>query len=83
MKFMTDDKPLIGQFSLMGSNHISEELLAIAYNIEQALLNAGAIPGKDYTYLDLFQLAQPFVLEMFKIRDKMEYDYPADKVTRP
>lgn len=64
----------------MGSQDLSDELYAIAFNIEQTLLSAGATPGKDYTYLDLMNLAQPFVLEMFRSNQGMEYRYPADKV---
>ena len=74
-----DQNRLLKRFSLMGSNELSDEYFAIAYNIEDALLYSGAEPGKDYTRLDLFHLAQPFVLEKFK-GVKMEYTYPADRV---
>jgi hypothetical protein len=78
-----DYEPLIKRLGLMGSKHLSEEFIAIAYNIEQAFIISGAKPGKDYTYKDLFQLAQPFVLHMFKKIEGFEYDYPADNVSSP
>lgn len=37
-----------------------------AASIEQSLVQAGDNPGTDYTRLDLYKLAQPFVLEKFK-----------------
>ena len=70
---------LIQKVSQMGSGELADEFFAIAYNIEDALLYSGATPGEDYTRLDLFHLAQPFVLEKFK-GGKMEYTYPADRV---
>ncbi len=76
-------KQLMKRYSLMGSKDLSDELYAIAYNIEQSLLSAGAIPGKDYTYLDLYHLSNPFVLEMFRNEGRIEYMYPADKVASP
>lgn len=76
-------KPLMKKFEMMGSYDLSDELYAVAYNIEQTLLNAGAIPGKDYNYLDLIKLAQPFVIELFKTDGRISYQYPADEVVRP
>lgn len=76
-------KPLMKRLELMGSKDLSDELYAIAFNIEQTLLNSGAVPKEDYTYLDLIKLAQPFVIEMFKKVDNFEYIYPADKVEAP
>lgn len=72
-------KPLISQLDTMGAGDIGDEMLAVAFTIEQGLLSSGAKPGVDYTHLDLFKLAQPFVLQMFK-KGKMEYAYPADEV---
>ena len=44
----------------------------ISRNIEAGLVHCGFEGGKDYTALDLFKLAQPFVLEKFK---KLEVDF--------
>lgn len=48
---------------------LDDLLLAIATNIEDALLSAGAKPGTDYTYLDLFKLANPYALERWSAED--------------
>ena len=70
---------LIQKLGHMGAGELSDEYFALAYNVEDALLYAGAVPGKDYTYLDLFRLAGPLVLEKFK-DGKTEYTYPANRV---
>lgn len=74
---------LLGAADLMGALDLADEFYAIAYNIETSLLNGGAVPGKDYTRLDLYQLAQPFVLELFKGNEKFSYVYPAVEVNKP
>jgi hypothetical protein len=71
---------LIERLSTMGEKHLSDELIAIAYNIEQAFIQVGAEPVNDYTYKDLFQLAQPFVLDMFRNVKGFEYSYQSDSV---
>ncbi len=38
----------------------------MAANMEDALLQGGAVPGKDYQLLDLYQLGMPLVLEQWK-----------------
>jgi len=70
-------KQLIQTLETIAPGHLSDEYLAMAYTIEQSLISSGAVSGKDYTILDLYKLAQPFALELFKTKDKMEYDYPA------
>lgn len=55
---------------------ISNELYVMAYNIEQTLLDAGAMPERDYTYLDVMRLAQPLLLERWKANNKMAFDVP-------
>lgn len=74
---------LLGAADLMGALDLADEFYAIAYNIETSLLNSGAVPGQDYTRLDLYQLAQPFVLELFKGNEKFSYVYPAVEVNKP
>lgn len=73
-------QPLIQHKDLMAAGDLGDELHAVSFSIEQGLINAGAKPGVDYTHLDLFKLAQPFVLQMFK-KGSMEYTYPADEVS--
>ncbi|MDE2584678.1 MAG: hypothetical protein KGN39_04710 [Betaproteobacteria bacterium] len=79
----TTSQRLLGAADLMGALNLSDEFYAIAYNIETSMLNAGAVPGKDYSRLDLYKLAQPFVLELFKGNDKFSYTYPATEVAKP
>lgn len=50
-------------------NSLDDIYLIVARNIEHALMNTGAEPGKDYSILDLFQLAQPFVLHYVRKND--------------
>lgn len=70
-------KPLIQKLSHVARGALSDEYLAMAYTIELSLISAGAEPGKDYTLLDLYKLAQPFALELFKDNErKMEYEFP-------
>lgn len=49
-------------------------LLTMAKNVEAALKEGGAEPEKDYTYRDLFSMALPFALEVWKKNpDKMTF----------
>lgn len=45
---------------------LEDLLMVLAETIEDSLIQSGAKPGVDYTYLDLYQLANPYALEMFK-----------------
>ena len=74
-------KPLMRTLDGISKNHLTDEFFSIAFSIEESLIAAGAQPQKDYTYIDLYKLAQPFVLEMFKTNDKFEYTYPAGKIS--
>jgi len=47
-------------------NHLDDFLFTVAESIEEAFLSAGAQPGKDYHYRDLFTLAAPFAIEQWK-----------------
>lgn len=58
-------KPLIKPFGLTDPSTLEDLLLCMAANVEDSLLQAGATPGKDYTILDLYKLAQPFALHTF------------------
>lgn len=40
--------------------------ICVAKSIENSLLEAGAIAGEDYNIIDIYTLAQPFVLDTFK-----------------
>lgn len=45
---------------------LSDLLLVMAKNIEESLVKGGAKPDTDYSVIDLYQLAQPFALAVFK-----------------
>lgn len=71
-------KPLIQRLEQCATGELSDEYLAMAYTIEQSLISGGAVPGKDYTILDLYKLAQPFALELFRSKENMGYTYAAE-----
>jgi transcriptional regulator with XRE-family HTH domain len=48
----------------------------VAKSTEQSLIESGAVPGQDYSLLDLYQLAQPFVLEQFKSGETQPFANP-------
>lgn len=60
---------LINDFEFTSPDTLEDLLLILAKNIEESLIQAGAIAGKDYNILDLYKLAQPFALEKFKSPD--------------
>lgn len=45
---------------------LEDLLLCVAANVEDSLVSSGAQPGKDYSRLDLFKLAQPFALHILQ-----------------
>lgn len=47
--------------------------MIMARNIEDSLIESGAVAGNDYTYRDLYQLAAPFALEVFKSREDIKF----------
>lgn len=49
-----------------GHNSFIDLWSFMAHQTEKALRQSGAVPGKDYSALDLFKLAQPFVLERYR-----------------
>jgi hypothetical protein len=59
-------KKLMASHEKRNFNHLDDFLFTVAESIEEAFLRAGAQPGKDYNYRDLFTLAAPFALEQWK-----------------
>lgn len=57
---------LIKGLSGSRSDALEDHFVIVAQTVEKALLQAGAKPEQDYTILDVFKLAQPFLLEMHK-----------------
>lgn len=63
-------KKLIPDFETIDQNSLEDLLLILAKTVEESLLQAGAVPGNDYTILDCYKIAQPFALEIFKREDR-------------
>lgn len=59
-------KGLIRDFSKTDTTTMEDFYLCIAKSIENSLIESGAKPGKDYSIVDVYTLAQPFVMEEFK-----------------
>ncbi|UOA08581.1 helix-turn-helix transcriptional regulator [Methylobacter sp. S3L5C] len=59
-------KPLMKHFDTTDLNTLQDFWWLTAKSIEQSLMQSGAEPGADYSRMDLYTLAQPFVLERFK-----------------
>ena len=45
------------------NSHLGDYWLLMARVVEDSLREAGAEAGKDYGYLDLYRLAQPWVMD--------------------
>lgn len=67
MVVMTE--PLIKQYQTVDTSTLQDGWMEVAREIEASLMNSGAVPGKDYTYLDLYKLAQPIVLKQIENGD--------------
>lgn len=48
---------LIAEFDNYDEESLTDHLLLLAKDIENALLQAGAVPNKDYSYIQIFELA--------------------------
>ena len=57
--------PLIPFYAHCDANAMQDFWWLTAMIAERSLLQAGAVPDRDYSRIDLYKLAQPFVLERF------------------
>ena len=64
----------------MEDNHLADDLYAIAFNVEMSLIQAGAVPNKDYTRLDLFRMAEPILSAMLSSGREIHYTYPTKRM---
>jgi hypothetical protein len=62
---MSNNK-LLRDLDNLAPESLDDLLLVMAKNVEDGLIKGGARPGIDYSILDLYGLAQPFALEIFK-----------------
>lgn len=60
---MSDGNRLIPDFDHYDKDNLSDVYMLCAFAIEQTFVDVGAVPGKDYSYMDLMKLAQPHVLK--------------------
>ncbi len=64
------------------ADSLEDAWYGVAYAVESSLMAAGSVQG-DYTLIDLYSLAQPFVLEMWKDESRnMDYDSAFEDVTK-
>lgn len=79
---MKDKDRLIRKMETGTADSFEDAWYGIAYAIESSLITAGSKKG-DYTLMDLYSLAQPFVLEMWKDESrKMDYDSAFENVIK-
>ncbi len=57
---------LLSEVESVKPEELRDLLFVMAKNIEESLIRGGAKAGIDYEIIDLYQLAQPFALEVFK-----------------
>lgn len=62
---MSGNKRLVRLYSRYNKNSLTDLIAITMANIEDALLEGGAIPAVDYNHLDLLREAGPLVLSMF------------------
>lgn len=73
---MSDSERLIKKMRTGAPDSLEDAWYGVAYAVESSLISAGSVQG-DYTLMDLYSLAQPFVLEMWKDESRnMDYDLP-------
>lgn len=78
----TRERRLVFPAEHFNKNSISDLLVILMANVEDALLESGAIPHQDYNRLDLFKAATPFVVSMFEDTTNpltFVIDYESDK----
>jgi hypothetical protein len=59
------DKALLPFFDTVDLNTLQDFWWLVARAVEESLRESGAVAGEDYNVVDLYQLAQPFVLAKF------------------
>ncbi|WP_431067723.1 hypothetical protein [Methylotuvimicrobium sp.] len=60
-------EPLIHRPNDTCQDALEDLFMCMAATIEDSLMQSGAKPGVDYSYLDLYKLASPFVLHTYKL----------------
>lgn len=71
---VTGRKRLICTDAIQSLDSLLAQLTACAVEVEDAMIDAGAVPGQDYKILDVFQLAAS-VVPHFLTRDTYRRDF--------
>lgn len=61
-----NSKRLLTRPEPYGKNAFADAYLVMACCVEDSLIQGGARPGKDYTVVDLYKLAGPFILNRYE-----------------
>lgn len=75
-------KLMMNDFDVMVKGELGDSYHAIAQNIEATLISSGAQAGVDYTYMDLYKLAQPIVIEFIRKGDINSFTYPTAQLEK-
>lgn len=59
---------LLKTYETVDRQSLDDLIYIAALNVENALLLGGAVPGKDYTILDLYRLGNPYAVAMWNER---------------
>lgn len=66
--------------SALNLAHVSDRWRHMAFVVERMMTDADAVAGRDYDLLDVFRLAQPFVLADYQAGDLSAWALNAEKV---
>jgi hypothetical protein len=72
----------LGNGGACAPNSFADAMQITAQYIENSLIQAGATPGKDYTVLELYKLAQPFVLHRYQNGELTDVGYDIKKFAK-
>ena len=67
MRLLAMTSPLLPRPTTTDTSTLDDLFLCMAATIEDSLISAGATPGRDYSILDLYRLAQPFALHTYTL----------------
>ena len=66
-------EPLIRDYEAVDLSALEDLIMVMAKTIENSMIQAGATPGEDYSYVDLYKLAQPYALEFMKKNESITF----------
>lgn len=66
-------KRLLRTFEATDPRTLEDIIYLAAFNYEEALLSAGAVPGSDYSIRDLFEWSAPLALHMYEAQSDTSF----------